>query len=522
MIPLLKNKLILSFLSSIFLIVSYPFAGSLTPLIFVAWMPLWFVALDLKDKKRGAIKFFGFTYITMVLFNLGTTWWIWNSTHSGAIMAILTNSLLMAGTLALSFLLFKSLHKAWFLSGMALAWISFEFFHLNWELSWPWLTMGNYFAIRTSWVQWYEFTGILGGSFWVMAVSIVGTLALSSRKAWGLGIVFICLLDIPWMLSVGMHPDIHHQKEAKQHVVLLQPNIDPFTEKFNTNPLLQLEEMLRMASAHVKNGSLLVGPETAIQEFFVEADFKTTQSYSILAKAFKDSNIPVLIGASTAKLFTEKHSPASLHLPNNGGFYETYNTSLFYAKDKAHFIHKSKLVPGTESIPFVQWFPFLGTLTLGNGGTSGSLGVESEPKVFKHNSEVFAPIICYESIYGEFVGQQCKKGAQLLVVMTNDGWWGDTPGHRQHNSFSALRALENRKYLVRSGNTGISSVWAPDGTCTKRLAYGTKGVISVNAPLINGTTFYAKHGDYLGWLSAIGLLLTLLYSVYTRFATRKS
>ena len=517
---LLKNNFLLSVLSSALLVFAFPYSGSLTPLIFVAWIPLWFVALNLQNNKRGALKFFGFSYGSMLLFNVGTTWWIWNSTQSGAIMAFATNSLLMAGGLSLAFYLFKSLHKALFLGGMSLAWISFEFFHLNWELSWPWLTMGNFFAIRTSWVQWYEYTGILGGSFWVMAVSVFVTLVLSSRKAWGAGIVVLSLLVTPYILSVAIHPANNHPKKPLQHVVLLQPNLDPFLVKFTTDPIDQLNEMVTMAKPYLTNQSLVVGPETAIQELFVESDFKTTQSYQVLAKACNDSNITVLIGASTAKIFDNKHSSASVPLPN-GGFYETYNTSLFYSNDQALFIHKSKLVPGTESIPFIQWFPFLGTLTLGNGGASGSLGVENEPKVFKQGAKVYAPIICYESIYGSFVGKQCMKGAQLLVIMTNDGWWGNTPGHRQHNSFAALRAIETRKYVVRSGNTGISSVWAPDGTCLNQLSYGKKGTLTAYVPLLNGYTFYAQHGDYLGWVAVIGLTLMGLWALIFRVKSRK-
>jgi len=520
MISFLRNKFLLSILSSLLFIVSFPFSGSLTPLVFLAWLPLWLIALALKEKKWGALQFFGFTFLAMLFFNLGTTWWIWNSTQSGALMAFLINSTLMAGTLALGFWLFRSMRAGFFLGGMGIAWICFEFFHLNWELSWPWLTMGNFFAVRTSWVQWYEYTGILGGSFWILSVGILLTLVCSFRKERGLGIALICLLALPLILSLALQTTYAPKRGEIQHVVLLQPNIDPYTEKFNTNPIIQLEEMLSMARTQVNSGSLLVGPETALQELFFESEFKNTQSYTALAHDFKDSNIPVLIGASTSKLFPKKISPASLPL-QDGGYYESYNTSLFYANDQAQFIHKSKLVPGTESIPFVQWFPFLQAITIENGGTSGSLGVESEPKVFKHGAKVFAPIICYESIYGSFVGEQCKKGAQLLVVMTNDGWWGNTPGHRQHNAFAGLRAIENRKYVVRSGNTGISSVWAPDGTCLNQLSYGKKGTLTAYVPLLNGYTFYAQHGDYLGWVAVIGLTLMGLWALIFRVKSRK-
>jgi apolipoprotein N-acyltransferase len=516
-----NTPLFLSFLTGLLLVVSFPFTGSLTPFVFIAWVPQLQVALHYKEKKRGWLSFFGTSCLSMLLFNVGTTWWIWNSTEGGAIMAFLINSLHMAFFLTFGFIAFKPLKKPLFLVGIGLSWLVFEYLNFHWELSWPWLTMGNYFSIRASWVQWYEFTGALGGSLWVIAVNILLLLILNTKKAWGYGIAFLTLLDFPWLLSIALQPSHKLEHTTPQNVVVFQPNIDPYKEKFNTDPHQQLRNMVSMVKPHLKPNSLVVGPETAIQEVFDESQFTKSKSHLLLKDAFYPLNNTVLIGASTYKMFDHKHSPVSEEL-FKGKFIEYYNTTLFFKEKNQEFIHKSKLVPGTEKIPFITWVPFIKTLTIVNGGTNSSLGVEETPKVFKDNQKIYAPIVCYESIYGEFVGQQCKKGAQLLVVMTNDGWWGDTPGHRQHNSFSALRALENRKYLVRSGNTGISSVWAPDGTCTKSLAYGMKGVISVNVPLITGTTFYTKHGDYLGWLSAIGLLLTLLYSVYTRFATRKS
>jgi apolipoprotein N-acyltransferase len=236
-----------------------------------------------------------------------------------------------------------------------------------------------------------------------------------------------------------------------------------------------------------------------------------------LDESLSSTNSSLLIGASTFQLFDQKHSAASKSLPN-GSFYESYNTALFMADKQQQFIHKSKLVLGVEKIPFSRWLPFLEQLSIDNGGTSGSLGVESEPKVFNNEDQAYAPIICYESIYGAFVAEQCNKGAQLLCIITNDGWWGNTPGHRQHNQFAALRAIETRKYVVRSGNTGISSVWNSSGECIKQLGYDTKGVLTAKVPLIKGKTFYVRFGDYLGWVS----VLLFLMLVAVRFKTQKN
>ena len=111
------------------------------------------------------------------------------------------------------------------------------------------------------------------------------------------------------------------------------------------------------------------------------------------------------------------------------------------------FIHKSKLVVGVEKIPYSDFLPFLEDLAIDNGGIVGSLGEEDSVKIFNTSVGKIAPIVCYESIYPEFVAEQCRKGAELLCVITNDGWWGDTPGYKQHFSFSRLRAIENRRWL---------------------------------------------------------------------------
>jgi apolipoprotein N-acyltransferase len=274
--------------------------------------------------------------------------------------------------------------------------------------------------------------------------------------------------------------------------------------------------MLGLIRPYLHN-TLAIGPDTAIQEAFIEKDFKQTRSYKLLDESLTPTNSSLLIGASTFKLFDQKHSAASKSLPN-GSFYESYNTALFMANKHQQFIHKSKLVLGVEKIPFSRWFPFLEQLSIDNGGTSGSLGVESEPKVFRNEDHAYAPIICYESIYGAFVAEQCNKGAQLLCIITNDGWWGNTPGHRQHNQFASLRAIETRKYVVRSGNTGISSVWNSQGECIKQLGYDTKGVLTVKVPLIKGKTFYVRFGDYLGWMSVVVFLIL----VVIRFRIQKN
>jgi apolipoprotein N-acyltransferase len=495
-------------LSAILLMVSFPFSGGLTWLVFVAWIPLLWIATDLKERKGGAGWFFLLSYFSMLLFNVGTTWWIWNSTATGALLAFGCNSLLMALALTLGFVGFKNKPLPQFLIGIILCWISFEYLHFQWEISWPWLTLGNFFSIRPTWVQWYELTGVLGGSVWILATNALVFYHIHQRsmhtriiKQVGLGIL------VPFALSVLLYyvPSEAVDANDSVSVVILQPNIDPYHEKFTRDPAEQLQEMVDMVGKNLSKNSLILGPETALQESFTEDNFGATASYEALKKNLIDSNHAVLIGASTFKIFKKKNSVAS-RMNENGTFEESYNTSVLFTPETLEFAHKSKLVPGVEKIPFAGIFPFLDAIAIENGGTSGTLGVEKEPKVFTWNQRKIAPVVCYESIYGGFVATQCRKGANIIGIITNDGWWGNTPGHQQHNSFAALRAIENRRYVIRSGNTGISSVWSPKGVCLSQTQYNEKTTLRSTVYVTKRKTLYTLCGDYLGWVSILSLL----------------
>jgi apolipoprotein N-acyltransferase len=169
--------------------------------------------------------------------------------------------------------------------------------------------------------------------------------------------------------------------------------------------------------------------------------------------------------------------------------------------------HKAKLVPGVESLP--SWLGFMGSLFDDLGGTTGSLGRSDSAMVFTADNNPFhaAPIICYESIYSNYVTDYVRAGANMLTVITNDGWWGKTPGYQQHMSMSRLRAIENRMYVARSANTGISCFIDPAGNVLQAQSWNTKSAIKMDIPPMQQLTFYAAHAD---WLSKTLLPLAML------------
>jgi len=151
-------------------------------------------------------------------------------------------------------------------------------------------------------------------------------------------------------------------------------------------------------------------------------------------------------------------------------------------------------------------------LSIDLGGSSGSLGASKVREVFQWQKVKVGPIICYESIYGEFVAGYVRNGANMLAIITNDGWWGDTQGHKQHYTYARLRAIENRRDIARAANTGNSGFFNQSGDDFLKTEYWVPGVEKKEVYLNDEITFYTKYGDYLARFSMlISAFLILIY-----------
>jgi apolipoprotein N-acyltransferase len=157
----------------------------------------------------------------------------------------------------------------------------------------------------------------------------------------------------------------------------------------------------------------------------------------------------------------------------------------------------------------------LGPLAIDLGGVVGSLGKQDTATVFAQQPTRArtAPIICYESIYGSWVGQFAQSGAQFISIITNDAWWGNTPGHVQHYYYAKLRAIEQRQWVARSANTGISGFINNRGDDVgTRTQYAVPAALKQKVGLSTGTTAYASLGDALGYAAVAATLLLLVLS----------
>jgi apolipoprotein N-acyltransferase len=525
------QRYLFSILSGVLMVVAFPYTGSLFPLAFFAWIPLLLVEHNVYKNKYRPGKVLLHAYITFVIYNAGATYWVFYSEGGefAAILAYLLNGFLMAAVFWFFHLTKRYVGQKEGYIGLVFYWVGFEYIHYVWELSWTWLTIGNVFSRVPEIVQWYSFSGALGGSLWILLVNLIGfKLAdnvFNKKEGWRIqtpiiyGGLFVLLLPIIISLTTYY---TYKEKQDPLEVVITQPNIDPYNEKFTGNLEDQLNNFLAIADDLITpQTQVVLAPETAISTSFFEENFEGSRIHQLLMNRIIEWNGPSLfLGASTYRSFDEPMSRAARPYSDGNGFYESYNSSLLLDRNIApQFVHKSKLVLGVEKLPFSNIFPFLEKLAIDNGGTTGTLGVESEPKILYTKGFAFAPIVCYESVYGGFIAEQCRKGAQAIFVITNDGWWGNSAGHKQHQSFSRLRAIENRRYVARSANTGISSIINQRGDVLQQTPYwvrtGIRGTIQLN----HEPTFYTTYGDVIGRTFSFVFVLLLVYTA-TKYLRR--
>ncbi len=507
------RKLFLSVLSGLLLAFAWLDLGFST-IIFFAFLPLLYLEYYSKNLKQV----FFYSLFSFFIFNILTTYWVWNSTPVGSIFAFLINSVLMSSSFSIYSIIRRGNNNSRSLYiYFIVSWIAFEYLHLNWDLSWPWLTIGNVFSNAPYLVQWYEYTGVLGGSLWVLLINMLffDIFLLKNKQR----IYFLALFIItPILFSIYSFNKVYDDEKTTQlNVLIVQPNIDPYSEKFNLGYKEQLYEFIDLSKKYLnENIDLMIGPETALQEDIWEN--KINSSYSVEAFRVLQEDYPnlnILIGSSTYKLFekNEKKSSTSRKIIGENIFYDAYNSAIFIPSyGDVRIYHKTKLVPGAEKMPFPKIFDGLANLILDFGGVSGSLGSDNEIDRFKIDSLSIKPLICYESVYGDI-----NNGfTDLIAVITNDGWWGNTLGYRQHLSYSRLRAIEQRKNIVRSANTGVSAVIDQKGNIINSIGWDKKSALIANLTINKTTTFYSKYGDYIGRLAcfiAVILLLMLFVKI---------
>jgi apolipoprotein N-acyltransferase len=427
----------------------------------------------------------------------------------------------------------KEIFARWSPVFFIVLWCSWEYLHLHWQLSWPWLNLGNIFAPATQIVQWYEFTGTFGGTIWLLAANFLLYNALrkvirEKKATLSPFLYFILWIGIPVCGSLFYYFNYSCSKSYPVNAVVVQPNTDPWEEQYRMSNGAHARRLLGTASSYLTpRTELMVCPESALPHNvgtlpLLRAEYKDTNLYEnnpYKGFAVLDSfvslypQLNIVGGMSDGRLFDHAASRASRQV-DSGLYVEYYNSSFcLNTKGISGIYHKSRLVPGVEIMPYPSIFFFLKKLAEKFGGITGTLGVDTIQRTFLttiHDRKLRIGVpICYESIYGELFGQFTLRGAGLMCIITNDAWWKETPGHKQHFIYAKLRAVESRRTILRAANTGISAIIDERGNVVQRTRYNEPSVLKATVFPNQKITFYARYGDYLARMSlaVCGLLL---------------
>ncbi|UNY97603.1 apolipoprotein N-acyltransferase [Zhouia spongiae] len=521
-----KNYLLAAF-TGLLLAMAWPTYG-LPVLGFIAFVPLLFAEKNIResDSNKKGLKVFGTAYLSFLIWNSITTWWLWYSSAFGMFFAILVNSLLMALVFLIYHKVANKLPTKIHLVFLPAIWMAFEKFHLNWDFSWPWLNLGNLFSEYTSWIQWYEYTGTFGGSLWIWIVNIglfktyEKYIQEKNKKVLSTGVgKNILLIAIPVIISFLILKNYQESKNTVD-VILIQPNVDPYTEKYDQKNVQITKGLIAQASEKIdQNTDYVIAPETVLSEWYPIEQFDVSpQRKALQSLCLQNKNLNVIVGAVLYHMYGKGPKPSKYaNITRQGDWYDEYNAALqVNNSDSTQFYYKSKLVVGVENFPFKPLLePLLGNILLDLGGTISTKTIQKDRGVFtsKDRKGKAAPIICYESVYGEFVTGYVENGANFLAIITNDAWWDKTQGHQQHLSYARLRAIETRKSIARSANTGISAFINEKGEIRDTLPYDTKGSLKGTITINDKKTFYVKYGDFIARTAILIAGLIVLFAI---------
>lgn len=534
----MKKNYQLALLSAFLLWLAWPPIPFTALILLVALVPLFQAAENIiqSDEKKKGKQIWRIALICFAIWNTASIYWVFNSLN--AVMPVwlaliisqipfFLAALLMALSFWLYFQLRKVTNKKWSYLGFICFWIGYEYLHQTWDLAFPWMNLGNGFAESHYLVQWYEYTGVYGGTLWVLISNILifeNRIAIKNKleRTYKIKLQAVTagVILLPILVSVLIYRN-YEESVNPANVVVVQPNIDPYEKFGSLSDSDQVEKLIKLSEGiGQSNTEFFIWPETAISRGTEEKTFREDSNFIRIQEflnEYKNGNL--ISGIESYSIYDSAKTETARHDSKSGIYYDVFNAAVLIENSpKLQFYHKSKLVPGVEQTPFSNTLGFLKPAFKAFGGSSGSYGKQDEPSVFYSQSGIgAAPVICYESIWGEYVAEYIKKDAQFIAIITNDGWWGNTSGKDQHLQYAKLRAIETRRWVARSANTGISAFINQKGDIVQRTKWWFPGALKQDINLNEELTFYVKNGDYIAKSANLGTLAFLIFFVFSRF-----
>lgn len=493
--------------------------------LLVALIPLLIISEHYSDSTRDFWRMSGWGAMTFLLWQAATVWWVWNATPIGPLASAIVGSFWNLVPLMVYHYTSKRAPRALAYTLFVALWLATEHIYNSAEvMTFPWLLLGHGFSNDIWAVQWYEYTGLFGGALWVLTSNVALFEILRSKtKTAKVRASLIVLL--PMLFSIVLF--FSYKPSQRETIIsVVQPNVPCYAEERqarNTqNDVKIVKSLLDEVPAEA---SYVLLPESALSYIneFGSIDEAYVAMYGTQFEAMFGNNMAsskLIAGASTIKNYGKTPATDTAREYRGGNYYDYFNSALLVNSEGEveRIYHKGRLVIGVEAVPMRKIFKLF---EVDLGGISGQLGWGREHLVFENGDVKIGPSICYEGIYGDYFAGFARNGAEVMALISNDGWWGDTPGHRRLFDFARLRAIETRRSIARSANTGISGFISPRGeTIGKRLEWDERGVLTANVELRDEMTIYTLYGDWIARIAGYVAVLALMYYVAYRVRRR--
>ncbi|MCC5913440.1 MAG: apolipoprotein N-acyltransferase [Balneolaceae bacterium] len=503
------QPLALSIVAGILLGASYPpiDAAILQIPAFLMLFRLCSMAVNLRETVLNLLP-------ALLIWNFAVAHWLLMASLLGGFTVNLANALFML----LPFLLIRSLNRADVnpvLSAFTIAavWCTFELFHHHWEVAYPWLTLGNGWANLTGATQYVSVTGILGISFWVVFTSaLLYRFILDPVRPllWSATLIFFSFPLFSVLATITSQMDRGDAIE----VAVVQPDIDSELQHggYETIEELSRDLLRRTAEIITPQTSLIFWPENAL-DMGLKADHPV---FTEIRDSLREWNSELITGSGYIDYYDDSDRIPAVHRRDmDDRPFNIYNSAIHLDGESGvrSVYRKSKLVPFYERIPYASAWQTLDIFSFTDWGAISGYGRGSEPIPFETEIATIPLLICYDSVFPEWTNRLANQGQGFMAIITNDGWWGESSGHKQHFAYARLRAIEQRMWVVRAANNGISGIISPDGKVQYATTFGTDDAFRFTIFTTDRQTFFSSYGHLIHYLlvffASIGSLFIL-------------
>ncbi len=509
----MKQRLLLAGLTALLIAFSLP----PFPAGFLAWFALvpLFYLLNQLDTRKEAFKW---GYLAGLLISIPVLYWLFYPAPPGAIATILIYPLYYA-LFAVGFVYIKSkTNSTLALLAAPFLWTAVEYLKAIGELGFPWITIGYSQSYYPYIIQYASYTSVYGVSFWIAGLNALLTFALLHHKDRSVRLavpaLFLLMVLLPFLHGLIVMPDRAGEdgKTEQIHVGVVQGNIDAYIKwekEFRELSFEKYERLTRTLAA--ESLDVIIWPETATPAYLL----KDQRRLSWIRRLFHETQTPIMTGIQDYIFFDRKN-------------YKTFNsvTLIDTLSGPYRTYAKMHLVPFGERVPWEDDFALLKKLLsrfeMGEGNFSPGDEIVLFPLKLRHRPGIakIGAVICFESTFPELVADFVGKGADLLVVVTNDAWFKRSPAPYQHAQMAVFRAIENRVSIARSANTGVSMTIDPWGRVRRQTAIFVDAAFHDTLPLRRETTFFTRNGHVFAHAILLCSLAFLVFAAFGRMPGR--